>query len=549
MEEPEFIVNFAYLEAPNMKTRILTTIFLCAFITLHVKAASQISRLDEAISKRDYYIGLKQHRIDSLKKLLSDRIEPEKRLALYNEMFMEYLTFNFDSTMTYVDKAEQLAVSTGKYDIISQVEIHRALSLATSGHFSHAIAILDKIDSHGLSPAIREEYFVACEWTYGVWAEYSDKHTIAPEFTAKSLVYLDSLIAVTDINTPEYSYRIAEKDLRSKRYDKAEKNYLSALDRILIDSRLYAQAAYALALTYKELGNEDKYKEWLINAAISDQMVPLKENLALQQLAMFLKEEGDVSKANSYLKIALDDAVFYNNRLRMLEIAEKIPDIANVYQRTIEDKNDRLKTYILIIGLLMLLLGCAVIYVYRQHKKVSRSKNALSELNDKLRLLNRQLSQTNESRERYVSLFMDLCAAYIEKLNRFPTVLKLKVKQLSDISSVADRYIRPSEAETKEMFFNFDSAFLRLYPDFINQFNALLREDKNIYPKKGELLNTDLRIYALVRMGIADSNKIASLLFLSSQTIFNHRTQVRNRAINRDSFEKDILRICPTLPE
>lgn len=197
----------------------------------------------------------------------------------------------------------------------------------------------------------------------------------------------------------------------------------------------------------------------------------------------------------------------------------------------------------------MLLLGYAVIYVYRQQKKVSRSKNALSELNDKLRLLNRQLSQTNESRERYVSLFMDLCAAYIEKLNRFPTVLKLKVKQLSDISSVADRYIRPSEAETKEMFFNFDSAFLRLYPDFINQFNSLLQEDKRIFPKKGELLNTDLRIYALVRMGIADSNKIASLLFLSSQTIFNHRTQVRNRATNRDSFEKDILGICPTIPE
>lgn len=532
-----------------MKIRILTTIFLCAFIPLQIKASSQISRLDEAISKRDYYIELKQHRIDSLKNLLSDRSEPDKKLALYNEMFREYLTFNFDSTMTYVDKAEQLAERAGNYDIISQVKIHRALSLATSGHFSHAITILDKIDSHRLSPEIREEYFAACEWTYGVWAEYSDKRTIAPDFTAKSLVYLDSLIAVTDINTPEYAYRTAENDLRAKRYDKAEKSYLSVLDRIPIDSRLYAQAAYALALTYKESGNEDKYKEWLINAAISDQMVPLKENLALQQLAMYLKKEGNLSKANSYLKIALDDAIFYNNRLRMLEIAEKIPDIANVYQRTIEDKNNRLKTYILIIGLLMLLLGCAVIYVYRQQKKVSKSKNALSELNDKLRLLNRQLSQTNESRERYVSLFIDLCAAYIEKLNRFPAVLKLKVKQLSDISSVADRYIRPSEAETKEMFFNFDSAFLRLYPDFINQFNLLLQEDKRIFPKKGELLNTDLRIYALVRMGIADSNKIASLLFLSSQTIFNHRTQVRNRAINRDSFEKDILSICSTMPE
>ncbi len=180
---------------------------------------------------------------------------------------------------------------------------------------------------------------------------------------------------------------------------------------------------------------------------------------------------------------------------------------------------------------------------------MSKSKNALSELNDRLILLNKQLSQTNESREQYVSLFMDLCAAYIEKLNRFPTVLKLKVKQLSDISSVADRYIRPSEAETKEIFFNFDSAFLRLYPDFINQFNSLLQEDKHIQPKKGELLNTDLRIYALVRMGITDSSKIAALLFLSPQTIFNHRTQVRNRAINRDSFEKDILSICPTIPE
>lgn len=532
-----------------MKFRILTTIFLCAFFSLQIKAVSQISQLDEAISKRELYIGLKRHRIDSLRSQLSDMNDPDKNLALYAELYREYLTFNFDSTMTYVDKAERLATRTGNSEMILLVKIHRALSLATSGHFSHAIAILDKVDSRGLSPVNKEEYYAAREWTYGVWAEYSDKRTIAPEFTAKSLVYLDSLIAVTDTSTPEYTYRLAEKDLRAKRYDNAEKNYLSTLGRIPVNSRLYAQAAYALAITYKESDNEDKYKEWLINAAISDQLVPLKENLALQQLAILLKDEGDLSKANAYLKIALDDAIFYNNRLRMLEIAEKIPDIANVYQKTIEDNNDRLKTYILIIGFLMLLLGCAVVYVYRQHKKVSKSKNALSQLNDQLNLLNWQLSQTNESRERYVSLFMDLCAAYIEKISRFPTVLKLKVKQLSDISSVAERYVRPSEAETKEMFFNFDSAFLRLYPDFINQFNSLLQEDKQIHPKKGELLNTDLRIYALVRMGISDSNKIAALLFLSPQTIFNHRTQVRNRAFNRESFEKDILSICPTIPE
>lgn len=144
---------------------------------------------------------------------------------------------------------------------------------------------------------------------------------------------------------------------------------------------------------------------------------------------------------------------------------------------------------------------------------------------------------------------MNLCAAYIEKLNRFPTVLKMKVKQLGDVASVADRYVRPSEAETREMFFNFDTAFLRLYPDFINQFNSLLVEDRQILPKKGDLLNTDLRIYALVRMGITDSNKIAALLFLSTQTIFNHRTQVRNRAKRQDKFEQEIMEICPVLPD
>ena len=506
-----------------MRIQVLTALLLSAFVALQVQAESQIERLDKAISQRDHFIQAKQQRIDSLRHILSETSTPASKLAIYNKLYKEYMA-------------------------ISQVRIHRALSLATSGHFSHAVSILNKIDSKKLSVAIREEYYVACEWTYGVWAEYSDKRTIAPEFTAKSLLYLDSLINVTDKNSAEYSYRMAEKSLRAKKYDDAERDYLATLERVPLDRRLYAQAAYALALTYKELGNKAKYKEWLINAAISDQAVPLKENLALQQLALFLKtEEGDLTRANYYLKLALDDAIFYNNRLRMLEIAGKIPNIANVYQETIETNNRRLKIYISLIVVLLFLLGFAVIYVYRQQKKMSKSRDKLGEFNEKLNALNLKLSQTNKTREQYVSLFMDLCAAYIEKLNRFPTILKLKAKQLSDVSSVADRYVRPSEAETKEMFFNFDTAFLRLYPDFINQFNSLLQDDKQILPKKGELLNTDLRIYALVRMGITDSNKIATLLFLSSQTIFNHRTQVRNKAINRETFEKEVMDICPLI--
>lgn len=177
-----------------MKTQVLATLILSVFLTLQVQAESQIERLDKAISQREHFIQIKQQRIDSLRHIASKTTASADRLDAYNRLYKEYIAFNFDSTMLYVDKAEEVVINSSSYDEIAQVKIHRALTLATSGHFSHAVSILDKIASKRLSVPVQEEYFAACEWTYGVWAEYSDKRTIAPEFTAKSLVYLDSLI-------------------------------------------------------------------------------------------------------------------------------------------------------------------------------------------------------------------------------------------------------------------------------------------------------------------------------------------------------------------
>ncbi len=313
---------------------------------------------------------------------------------------------------------------------------------------------------------------------------------------------------------------------------------------------MYAQAAYGLAMAYKGMGDTDKYREWLINAAISDQITPLKENLALQELALDIKNnEGDLETANRYLKYSLEDAIFYNNRLRMLEISEKFPEIVIGYQDTVTAQNQRLKLFILIIGLLLVGLTAAVWLIVRAKKRLMSSRQDLANLNEDLKKVNTKLSQTNASREQYVSLFMDLCAAYIEKLNRFQAtaVLKIKARQFDDLLRVANNNARPSEAELRELFFNFDTAFLKLYPDFVDRFNALLQPGKAILPRQNELLNTDLRIFALIRMGIKDSSKIAILLFYSPQTIFNHRTQVRNRAINRETFEQELMNICETI--
>ena len=494
----------------------------------------------------------KESRIDSVKRTLNMKLSDEEKLECYDALYREYLTFRFDSAMVYIDKAEALLGNSASYNQKSKVKIHRALSLATSGHFSQAMDLLKSIDASQLDIPTRSELYSAMEWTYGVWAEYSGKTGFAKEYNNLSIVYLDSLLSITDKTTPAYHYHLADYSLRQKDYDTARNHYIKALDSTPQDVRLYAQAAYGLAIAYKELGDKDRYREWLINAAISDQITPLKENLALQQLALDIKtNDGDLETANRYLKYSLDDAIFYNNRLRMLEISEKFPDITLGYQDTITTQNRRLKISVVLIGILLVVLAISVFIIVREKKKVGASRQELSELNSQLRSLNEKLAQTNVSREQYTSLFMDLCAAYIEKLNRFQStvVLKIKAGQFDDLLRVANNNARPSDAEMREIFFNFDTAFLRLYPDFIEKFNTLLKPDKAIIPKSNELLNTDLRIFALIRMGIKDSTKIATLLFYSPQTIFNHRTQVRNRAINRDTFEQEIMEICSVMPE
>lgn len=528
------------------------TAILMLWTAMTAFAASGLDKLEEALGKRQVYVESKQAHIDSIANRLKGRMSDEDKLRCYDDLYEQYLTFRFDSAMAYLDRSEQLLGENAGYDEKSKMRIHRALSLATSGHFSQAVDLLKSINSAKLPANLREELYFALQWTYGVWAEYSGNTIYARQYNDLSISYLDSLLACTDKSTDKYSYYFADHALRTRDYETARDNYIKALVNTPQNTRLYAQAAYGLAMSYKALGEPEKCREWLINAAISDQITPLKENLALQELALDIKNnDGDLETANRYLRYSLEDAIFYNNRLRMLEISEKFPDIVIGYQDTVTSQNRRLKIYILCICILLIGFGIAVWIIVCEKKRLNSSRQELSILNEDLKRLNSKLSRTNASREQYTTLFMDLCAAYIEKLNRFQStvVLKVKARQFEDLLRVANSNARPSEAEMREVFFNFDTAFLKLYPDFVEKFNALLQPDKAIYPRHNELLNTDLRIFALIRMGIKDSSKIATLLFYSPQTIFNHRTQVRNRAINRETFEQELMNICETIAD
>ena len=538
------------------KMRTFPIFMLLVLLTtspVYAKPQNDLASLDSVLSIRDTFLKNKKRRIDSIKSRIPVNAPIMDKLKGYDRLYEEYLTLSFDSAMKYINLAEKLVSDTGDYDLNAKVKIHKSMSYATSGHFSQAIDELKKIQSSCLSDTLLEKYYQAYQWTYGLWAEYSQDKTFAPIYYRNSKTYLDSLIQVTPRNTSLYNYRIAEKALMFNHdFETAKKNYLKVVDKEPKNSRLYAQSAFALAQAYNNLQDRANYRKWLINAAISDQMIPLKENLALQDVAILIKnEDGDLERANAYLTYSLNDALEYNNRLRILEIGKKLPASATAYQETVLAKNKQLHLYLVTIVIIVIILIIAIAIIIEQKRKIRNRNVTLSTFNDQLKVFNKQLQETNRSREQYVNLFLNLCAGYIDKYNRMQLTVTSKVKagQYNELQKLLQANSRPSEAELREVFFNFDTAFLRLYPDFIKNVNTLLQPDKAICPKSSELLNANLRILALIRMGITDSTKIATLLFYSQQTIFNRRTEMRNRAINRDSFEKEIMDICPIYPE
>lgn len=540
----------------NMKRYIYPLIILSLFSRNFLHAGTSdfpqlYKQLEQVLALRQATALHKEARIDSLRQTIRPGMSASTLYQLYGQIFEEYYVYRSDSALFYVDQAEKMAIRLNDLQKQQQCIINRSLLLATTGYFSQALEQLNEINRAQVDSTMLLSYYTAYEWVYSVWSEYSNDDVYAPQFRKKEVLYNDSMLQVLPRESNEYYYWKGELKARTGNQLEAQQAYEKALQGLPVNTRLYACVTCGLAFAHKRQGNFREYEKYLILSSISDNTCPLKENLSMQELAIFLYETSDqeLEKANRYLNYSMEDAMFYNNRLRMLEIARKFPSIVSSYQQKSNDKSERLTRAICFISLLSLLLAVSIFYIYRQMQQLGKQRKAVTHMNNQLTELNNELLRTNHIREEYVSLFLDLCAAYIDKLNRYQDLVKRKVKakQTEDLAKLANN--KMSENDAKHFFVNFDTTFLTLYPNFIKEFNALLREGEEIIPQKGEILNTELRIFALVRLGIKDSSRIATLLFYSPQTIYNYRTAVRNRARDRESFEEKVKQLCPTIDE
>lgn len=508
-----------------------------------------LHRLDQYIARRDEFSSKKEKKLIRMKKKLNLTSGKRERLSLYNQIYREYYTYRYDSAMVYAKRGLQLAEQLHDDYYINLNKINRAAVLSTGGFYSQAEDLLLSLKPEDISPKLMQYYYYTLTWVYNYWGAFCERSEFKEEMQDKKKLYLaKTLEYMGNKQSALYYYLNGELEYLQHRTDKKVLGwYQKALAASPVDSRVHASAAYCIARYYQDNEQMDIYEKYLVQAAISDQVCPLKENLALQELSTYLynKDAKYAKRVSKYIYCSMEDAQFYNNRLRMVEISRILPLITETnHQREIR-QNRIITISLVVVSIVSLGFLAMMFFGFRINKRLAKSRREVRSQNMLLEELNQKLLNTNKHRETYMRLFMDISAVYIKKLDDYRKLVsrKIKAKQTADLLTAINSY-KLAEEEASSFYIRFDKAFMDLYPNFVDEFNQLLLPEKQIVLPAPNSLTKELRIYALMRLGITDGQELATLLFYSTQTIYNYKTSIRKRAKDLTTFDAAINQLC-----
>lgn len=545
--------------------KLLTFILTLFCLSVHLFSSepslnSLFKELDEKISHKEVYIELKNSKIDNIKaekrKLNSS---PSLNYALNQSLYNEYKSYISDSAIFYLNENLKIAETLNDQYRINETSISLAYIFTSLGLYKEAIDVMSNVETRFFDEKQKVQYYLTNRYIYSGLALYTQDLRNKGLYRKISHAYADTLLQVADKNSEEY-LKVEETNLRERRDIPAAlliNNKRLALTKE--GTPEYAYVAFHRALLYRFANNYDMEKRYLLMSAISDVKSAIKDNASITMLSDILMKEGDVDRAHYYVRYSLDNINDYNTRIRSAEILNIQTIIDKAYQQKSDEQKRTLSIFLIVISILSVLLVISVCYVYKQMRKgiiiskhMKESNAKLNHLNQKLSDVNKKLSEINSDaveankvKEEYIGYFLSECLNYIDKLDSFRKMVnsKIKDKQIDELYKTT-RNNELKDNELKELFINFDTIFLHLFPNFIEKFNSLLLDEEQVILKKGEILNTELRIYALIRLGINDSNKIASFLGYSVNTIYNYRAKMKNKAkVAREDFEVAAKRI------
>lgn len=528
----------------NLTCYVLFLLFLpCSLFAEQTDNKTALKKLDDVIRKKETFQIRKEAEINDLKVQLAHSTDDTEKYQLCGSLFEAYLHYQADSALYYINRKMEILPHLNRPELKNEITINRATVMGVMGMYIEAMRQLEKIDPKKMDERTLLSYYQTYRACYGWLADYTPNKEEKEKYLKQTDLYRDSIISTMSPETNR-TIVLAEKCIVKGKADIALAMLADALKEET-DERQKVYIYYTMSEAYSMKKVKEKEVYYLILTAIADLQSSVREYASLQKLAHLMYELGDVDRAYKYLNCSMEDAVACNARLRFTEVTEFFPIIDKAYK--LKEKKERAVSRAMLISVSMLsfFLLIAVFYLYRWMKKLSAMRRDLSLANKQMRIVNKELEETGKIKEVYIARYLDRCVNYLDKLETYRRSLA-KLAMASRIEDLfkaikSEQFVRD---ERNEFYNEFDKSFLKLFPNFITSFNALLLEEGRVYPKSDELLTTELRIFALIRLGVVDSNKIAHFLGYSLATIYNYRSRMRNKAAgDKEQFEQAVMNL------
>lgn len=533
-----------------MLKHLILLLFCFTFLTVYSKKNeldSIFRELDKAMENKSIYIERKEKRIAELKKMFSTpNLTQEQRFQVNNNLYSEYSHYNPDSAKVFIYDNIRIAQELDSTQWLVRCKLDLVRHYSSEGLYIDAVNALDSIRPDAYAFNLMSTYYSVYKQLYSFYLS-QNSHLREEYFN-----YQDSLLMVTEENTLAYLLLTSEKLIDAGHMEEGRALLVPLFEKEEDGSHMQAKLANTIGKTYRGGEDYNMQKKYFAISAIADIKSGIREHESFRSLAITCYETNDIDRAYKYISQSMEDAIFTNFNMRMIEASQFFPIIEKSYQAKLQAEKDRFFYLATLTSIIAFFLIIGIIYIYLQmskltaiRKNLATTNKQLNEINEDMRRVNKDLSEANLLKETYITQFLHVCSLYVKKMEKYQNSLnkKLMEQKMDELNRML-KSRDMVESELKELHELFDKIFLSLYPNFVDEVNNLLPESEQFNLRSKESMTTELRIFALIRLGITDSSAIAKFLHNSIKTIYNYRTRLRNKSVvSGDEFEERIKQI------
>lgn len=511
---------------------------------------TMLVQLDTHLANSKQYIDRKEKQIAEWRRKLGEAVSDEKRYEASIHLFDEYKSYKYDSAYIYANRSLHLAEKLHNRGYVAEANGGIVFCLLPSGLFKEAFDVISRIDITDVSLSSRIACYSLYSRLYYDIADYNHEAPFQNEYIEKGSLYTDSLLRLLPEKSLKWWYAVGQKQMKERQYDASIHSFMTLLERKDVDPHTEAIISSSLGWMYYELNDKERAMIYLIRAAIGDIRSATKETTALRVLAGLLYERGDINRANNYVRLALEDANFYNARHRKIEVGSILPIIEQDRFDIVKKQRNVLIGFVSLVSLLFILLLTATLIIYKQMKKLRSARHTIEERNTQLQQTNDLLSEANNIKDEYIGYSFYLNSEYIDKMESLYKMINRKIaaRQFEDLRTSFKE--SDLNKERDNMYASFDETFLKLFPGFITSYNNLFPVEERTRGDHEKSLSSEMRIFALIRLGICEPERIAKFLNYSVHTINTYKTRVKNKSlVPNELFEPKIMEIASVTPQ